>query len=1002
MAARFFYLLCCCLTFSTMEMLGQKSCGTVTYQEQLKAAQSTYETKEAFEIWMSKKLKEYRSIKSRVSAASALNQVITIPVVVHIIHNGEAVGSGSNLEDSRVIEQIQRLNTDFRRQNADTVNTPPEYLAVAADTEIEFVLAKRDPYGLPTSGIIRVQGSRPVYDLVHNTELKAQSYWPAEDYLNIWVVQQQGLLGYAQFPVSTLGGLEIASENRLTDGVVIDTDYFGNNPGLSPESIGRTCTHEVGHFLGVRHTWGDGGCGVDDFCSDTPLSNSGNFGCPDGNSCGSDDMVENYMDLTDDLCMNLFTLCQKDRMGVVMSNSPRRASLVNSSGALPPVMVDNDAGVREISIPLSNSCMTDIVPAATIQNTGTNQVTSFQVQLSIDDLPVENQLIVNNLAALEITTVNFGSIPATDMMKVEVSILETNGVADGNPENDKKDLLLNAKNFANLPILEDFPSLPPAWDVRNDDNNITWNVVTAPSDSPANTAARINFFSYANANGEYDYLITPALDLTTYTGLSLEFDLAYAPFSFSDKDGLIVAISVDCGNNFPFQNYVFQKEGQELATAPLNAGSFVPSGRSEWRTEIINLDQFAGSEQVKIAFIGVNDFGNNLYLDNINITGTRKPDLDLAIAAIPQPAIVSCESNISPQVVVSNTGLNPISSFQLSYILDSGASDQFEYSGPLIEAGASALISFAATEAGTGSNKISVFIDQVEGQGGDGLVDNNTMEQPFIIDGQQDLVPKIETFEIPLESTDWRFLSLDESISWAVTEAGGVGNPGNQSVFVNFFGYDERGAIDYLTSPVLDLEGTINPIITFDLAYAGSINFNDGLLVLASTNCGVNYNDTLFQAFGTELATVTSGNTEFTPDDPADWTLHKIDLSMYAGQSGIRLAFVGINDFGNNLFIDNIQFFVSDRTTSLDLDENQMIVFPNPAQGDFYLTFNLLERSPVDLRIIDPMGRIVWNRQLSNVLNQTFGVQLPQANGVYILLATSQSFAATRRIILVQ
>jgi len=189
--------------------------------------------------------------------------------------------------------------------------------------------------------------------------------------------------------------------------------------------------------------------------------------------------------------------------------------------------------------------------------------------------------------------------------------------------------------------------------------------------------------------------------------------------------------------------------------------------------------------------------------------------------------------------------------------------------------------------------------------------------------------------------------------------------------------------------------------VTFDLAYASSINAKDGLLILASADCGVNYSDTLFQAFGSELSTVTS-STEFIPDDPADWTLHKIDLAKYAGQTGVRLAFVGVNDFGNNLFIDNIQFFISDRTNSLDLDENQMIVYPNPAQGDFYVTFNLLDRSPVDLRIIDPIGRVVWSKQLPNILNQTLGVELPQANGVYILQATGQTFRATSRIILVQ
>ena len=415
-------MFCCCLTLSISEVSGQKVCGTVDYQNQLKD-HSKIENPEAFESWMSIKLQEYQLKSGTLLPSARVNQVMTIPVVVHIVHSGESIGSGSNLDDSRVIEQIARLNEDFRRLNADTVNTPAEFKGVAADPEIEFVLAKRDPYGLPATGINRVLGTRAVYDLVHNTELKALSYWPAEEYLNIWVAQQQNLLGYAQFPVSTLGGLESVSENRLTDGVVIDSDFFGNNPGLTPESIGRTCTHEVGHFLGLRHIWGDGGCSVDDFCDDTPSSNSSNFGCPDANSCGSDDMVQNYMDLSDDLCMNLFTICQKSRMRVVLSNSPRRLSLTSSKGALPPVMVDNDAGIREIIFPKTSSCQSTLSPSVTIQNTGTNTISSVQLALLIDNIQVATQTINENLEQLEMTTVNFGEVLVADGSEIAFAIL---------------------------------------------------------------------------------------------------------------------------------------------------------------------------------------------------------------------------------------------------------------------------------------------------------------------------------------------------------------------------------------------------------------------------------------------------------------------------------------------------------------------------------------------------------------------------------------------------
>lgn len=1000
MAARFLLLICSCLSFSCLKMYGQKTCGTVAYHEQLKKLQSA-ESSESFELWMSNKLAEYHQVSGIVERASSLNQVLAIPVVVHVIHNGESIGSGSNIDDSRVLEQIQRLNEDFRRLNSDTVNTPPEFKSVAADVEIEFVLAKRDPYGLPTSGIKRVLGTRPVYDLVHNTELKALSYWPAEDYMNLWVVQLENLLGFAQFPVSGLEGLELASENRLTDGVVIDTDFFGNNPGLTPESIGRTSTHEVGHFLGLRHTWGDGGCGVDDFCDDTPLSDSSNFGCPDAASCGSDDMVENYMDLSDDLCMNLFTLCQKDRMRVVMTNSPRRASLVNSKGAIPPVMVNNDAGVREITLPQSNNCTAQIAPIASIQNTGTNQINSFEVELVINDVSVENRLVNVNLGQLEITSVNFSSIPAGDMMKVGVVIRQTNGVPDGNQENDQKEIVINSKSFASLPIMETFASIPADWELRNDDNSLTWEVVTAPSDTPGNTAARMNFFSYTNANGEYDYLTTPSLDLTTFIGLSLAFDVSYGPFSPGDEDGLIVAVSVNCGNSFPLQNYVYQKSGLELATAPLTGGSFVPSGRSQWRTETLNLDQFAGLGQVKITFIGVNDFGNNIYLDNIHMTGTRKPNLDLAVESILQPSFTTCEGTFTPEVLVKNNGLEPLNSFRLSYQLESGGADQFDYTGAPLESGEEVLVAFPATEVGAGSNHLAVTVDLVEGQGVDGELSNNQLEQPFIIDDQSDLVPKIETFEQPLESTDWRILSLDDSITWSIAEVDNMGAWSNHSAFMNFFFYEQRGQIDYLTSPVLDMTGTINPLMIFNLAYAGSSNFNDGLLILGSDDCGEHYSDTLFQAFGTKLATVTQ-STEFFPDDTTDWVLHQIDLSKYAGNPAVRLAFVGINDFGNNLFIDNIQFFVSDRTNSLNFEKNQVLVYPNPARGKFNLTFNLESRSAAGLKLIDPMGRVVWKKELSNALNQTFDVQLPYASGVFILQVTADSFSSAQRIIMIQ
>ena len=986
----------CIVTFSWLSVYGQKNCGTVAYQESLKNSQRV-ETEDAFEIWLQQKLKQHRQ-NEFLQPNTRVNQLITIPVVVHIVHNGESIGSGSNIEDSRIIEQIERLNKDFRRLNADTANTPMEFRPVAADTEIEFVLAKRDPYGLPTDGINRVKGERSIYDLVHNTELKALSYWPAEDYLNLWVAELESLLGYAQFPVSSLEGLEIASENRLTDGVVIDTDFFGVNPALTPESIGRTCTHEVGHFLGLRHIWGDGGCSVDDFCGDTPRSNTSNYGCPDAQSCGSTDMVQNYMDLSDDLCMNLFTQCQRDRMRVVLGNSPRRYSLTVSSGATAPVMVDNDAGIRQIIMPYDLVCDTEVTPQVIVQNTGTNTITSVEVQLLLDGNPIENQTLTGDLEQLETITVSFSSLTVADMSNLEARITSTNGGTDGNPENNSQEVVIGTRTFDGLPILEIFDSFPSNWEVRNNDNSITWELADAPSEIAENSAARISFFNYDNSNGEYDYLISPALDLTTYTGLTLSFDFSYAQFSAGDKDGLIVAISEDCGNTFSTQNYVFFKQGNELATAPISGGAFVPSGRNDWSTEVINLDQYAGLSELRIAFIAVNDYGNNLYLDNISLDGARLPDIDLAVASSPQPIAVLCPGEVTPTAVIKNTGLNTINDFQVSYTIEDGTTGQLDYTGPPLTAGQSIEMSFEPVNVEIGPGIITYAIQTVDGQGNDGLSSNGTLEIKYLVDDSHDLIPSIENFDGTLEDSDWNQLSQDNEITWEVTSVSGIEAINNQAAFMNFYNYQQAGELDYLVSPALDFTTATTPTMTFNLAYAGIGNFQDGLLVVISSDCGKSYADTVFQAFGEDLATTFDSN-EFYPQDSTDWKLHKIDLSKFAGLPEIRVALVAVNDFGNNLFIDNVQFFLSDRTNSLNFEANQMVAYPNPTDGEFSITFNLTQRSPINLQLINTMGQAVWDLQLPDVLNQTYEINLVESPGIYILQATGAGFRGTSRII---
>ncbi len=250
----------------------------------------------------------------------AVNGVVTIPVVFHVVYRT----STENISDAQIQTQLDVLNEDFRRTNSDADGTWSQ----AADTEIEFCLATVDPNGNATSGITRT--STNVNGFGTNDSVKSASSggvnaWNTSEYLNVWVCNiGGGILGYAQFP----GG------NASTDGVVNGYQYTGTiGTATAPFNLGRTLTHEVGHWLNLRHIWGDGNCNADDFVSDTPTSDGANYGCATGHvSCNTTDMVQNYMDYSDDGCMNLFTEGQKTRMRALFDTGGARASILNSGG----------------------------------------------------------------------------------------------------------------------------------------------------------------------------------------------------------------------------------------------------------------------------------------------------------------------------------------------------------------------------------------------------------------------------------------------------------------------------------------------------------------------------------------------------------------------------------------------------------------------------------------------------------------------------------------------
>ncbi|MQP24435.1 T9SS type A sorting domain-containing protein [Flavobacterium sp. LMO8] len=338
-------------------------CSAMEYEAYLKSQYPSRETISEFEAWLAPKIEQFKADRATGRAPQV---IYNIPVVIHIVHNGDCLGTGENITDAQAASQIKVMNEDFRRM----MGTPggANSTGLAVDCEINFFLAKRDPFGNPTTGIVRhnitpysnnVADGAGGPDWETNADvqtMKTNTIWDPTKYLNMWTIRPgglplasgglEGLLGYAQFPSSSgLSGLAVNGGSANTDGVVAGFDAMGTiaeDDGTftmnGTYNLGRTMTHEVGHWVGLRHIWGDGNCAVDDFCADTPAAAAANYGCPTGtNSCpaAGNDMIQNYMDYTDDACMDTFTNDQKTRMQTVMSVSPRRNSFSATEYTVP-------------------------------------------------------------------------------------------------------------------------------------------------------------------------------------------------------------------------------------------------------------------------------------------------------------------------------------------------------------------------------------------------------------------------------------------------------------------------------------------------------------------------------------------------------------------------------------------------------------------------------------------------------------------------------------------
>lgn len=874
--------------------------------------------------------------------------IVNVPVVFHIVGNATRQ---TQVTDADILWQLNKLNEDYAGANADSTNGVGFYPIRAKKdySQIRFCMAQRTPADLPTNGIVRVvstlTGTQNCNDvdaqgnatLIKHTSSGGSDAWDPSKYMNIWVGEYGPcLLGIATFP---------GTGNPNEQGVVISYEGFSNNPVyVDPAfALGRTLAHEAGHYWGLLHLWGDdAGCTNSDFrqlpgscilpaslagtvtdqgVGDTPNQGNATLDCPTGTRTDGCATVapginyQNYMDYTMDACYSMFTMKQVDRMQWVLDNC--RASLKTSNGCTaPPPAGGNDARISVILSPAPAAVLgcASVTPVVTIQNLGTATLTSASIVVRVNDVAQgapypyawTGSLIQGATANVTLPAFN---IAGTGAFTIKIHTTLPNGLVDANATNDTSTVNITRIAPSALPVTNGFETAltPPGWTVSNPNGDaLAWFRFnpTGGSAGGSTWAAVMDNYSF-DLKGTVDDIISPVVSTTgllANDSILVSFDLAHKNFPDPGfEDSLKILVSNNCGVTW---TTIWSRGDPQLATAS-DVNLYNPPAAGDWRTYRPAVgNNIFGAGQIQVAVRNVNGFGNTMWLDNINIM--MKPRKDMQTTALIRPNITECAPPFAPSLTVRNNGGELVSAFKTGYILNNGTPVIQSHNIPLAT-GQTATVTFPNLNPPAGINTIKMFVTDAitPSVGPDGTPGNDTLTRTFSV--PTTVANVVQGFEgttfIP---TNWSLLNANNNVTW-IRKTPGKGS--DFSAFIDNYNNNTIGQLDIMQAPPINTVDADSVIITFDVShkdYPGSL---DRLRVLVSTNCGVSYTAVYAKAGSggaNGLATAPSSDADFTTPAQNEWRNETIRLNNTFTGGNLIVQFENRNDFGNNIFIDNI------------------------------------------------------------------------------------------------
>ncbi len=621
----------------------QHRCGTQAVKEDLEKQYPQFRKQ-----WLEARKKTMeRYVALRQQSQFRVQAVYTIPVVVHVVLPDPTI-----VTNTQIFSQLNILNNDYAGLNADSSRIPAAFKPFFGKGTIRFCLAQQDLKGDATNGIVRITSSvvsRPgLKDPVKFTCSGGSDAWDPERYMNIWVCQMpSGFLGYTFTPSDPL---TIVPLNER--GFVNNYRAFGSGgTSQAPFNLGRTATHEIGHFFDLVHIWGpnncDGtqSCTDDDDVADTPTQFKCTFGAPAADSVIKDQcqpnapgiMWMNYMDYVDDRAMVMYTPGQYVRMQAAIENTAWMMQLATSNACSPPVTYNRDIRFEQLIDPALGicnngssviySCSNTYQPIIRIKNIGTDTVKTLSLGARFGLATPVVTSWTGTLPPQASTSITLNSMLLNTGLNSNLSVFtfNPNGAADQNTANDTGKINGIYFPVINLPYAQGFESAtfpPDNWELVNPDGDTTWSR-TIRASKTGFASMFINNFQYEGYNKQ-DWIYSPLIPVKGIDSAFVSFSVAAATYSKPDAEGvptdtLEILLTDDCGTTL---KSIYKKWGTSLVTTgnvSVDTG-YIPLP-SQWRKDSAFLGSYTNTstEYVRFAFRNTNNYENNVYIDDINI-----------------------------------------------------------------------------------------------------------------------------------------------------------------------------------------------------------------------------------------------------------------------------------------------------------------------------------------------------------------------------------------------